>query len=219
MFHSIVNLASGPYARVRRLIEKWFYDRRNGIDTTDVVELDAHGLAGENREDYYPTPWLALRRILKSTYIGHDDVFLDYGCGKGRVLYRAAMYPFRRIIGVEISPELAAIARANIDRSLPKLKCKNVEVANADAVHYEVPDDVTVVYFFDPFHGHVFEGVLNQLRASLSRRPRTLTIIYLDPHEEQTLLRAGAVLVRSTQGFRPSKRWAQEKSIRVYKFA
>ena len=42
------------------------------------------------------------------------DVFLDLGAGKGRMLLAASRYPFRRVIGVELSDRLAAIARSNV---------------------------------------------------------------------------------------------------------
>jgi SAM-dependent methyltransferase len=144
-------------------------------------------------------------------------VFIDFGCGKGRVVFQAAMYPFRRVIGVELVPDLADVARENIRRALPKLRCKHVEIVTADVVNYEVPDDVTFVYFFDPFHGEIFSAVVAKLLASLRRRPRELTIIYFDPAEEQTLLAAGAKLVKTTRGLRPTREWSQENSVRVYK--
>jgi hypothetical protein len=58
---------------------------------------------------------------------------------------------------------------------------------------------------------------VDKLVASLRRRPRELTIIYMDPEEAPTLIRAGARLVKSTWGLRPTKEWARGNSIHVYK--
>jgi SAM-dependent methyltransferase len=217
MLRPIIDVVRVTYSTVRRLIENIFFERPAGIETAAIVRLHELGLAAGNREDYHPTPWLALKRVLSEDEVTDQDVFIDFGCGKGRVLFQAAMYPFRRVIGVEISAELAKIARSNIERSLPKLRCQDVEVIIQDVVNYEVPDDVTFAYFFDPFHGEIFTAVLEKLLDSLQRRPRELTIIYLDPFEEQALLNAGARLVKTTRGLRPTKTWAQENSIRVYK--
>ena len=57
------------------------------------------------------------------------DVFVDFGCGKGRVLFLAARYRFARIIGVELSERMAEQARRNLARE-PRVV---VEVANAAA--------------------------------------------------------------------------------------
>ena len=213
----LMNLPRRAYAWVRRTVGNVFFERPAGIETASVVLLNELGLADPNRKNYHPTPWLALKRVLREDEVSDQDVFIDFGCGKGRVVYQAAMYPFRRVIGVEISPELSQIARDNIARSLPNLKCRNVEVVTTDVMNYDVPDDVTFVYFFNPFHGEVFAAVLDRLLASLRRRPRELTIIYLDPSEEQALFDAGARLVKATSGMRPTKTWARENSIRMDK--
>src|ERR1700754_2580229 len=42
--------------------------------------------------------------------------FVDLGSGKGRALLLASRFPFRRIVGVEIAPELSRVAAANIER-------------------------------------------------------------------------------------------------------
>ena len=59
-----------------------------------------------------------LRRILPAREVEPHDVFLDIGCGMGRAVYQAAAnYPFKRVIGVELSHELTQAARRNIERN------------------------------------------------------------------------------------------------------
>ena len=205
------------YAAARRFIESVVFDQPAGIDTAKVLRLDEVGLAASNRQDYHPTPWLPLKRAFRDQNVTREDVLIDFGCGKGRVLFQAAMYPFRRVIGVELSAELAEIARRNVARSLPSFRCQDVQVINADVLTYAIPDDITIAYFFDPFHGEVFQAVLDKLVASVRRGPRELTIIYMDPHEEDALLKAGARLIKTSRGLRPTEQWARENSIRVYK--
>jgi SAM-dependent methyltransferase len=217
MLRIMIDSARHAYAAVRRMAGNVLFERPAGIDTASIVHLDELGLKAQGRVDYHPTPWLALKRVMPEREITEADVFIDFGCGKGRVLYQAAMYRFGRVIGVELSPELAAIARHNIERSRAKLVCRDIEVFNTDVLEYEVPDDVTYVYFFNPFKGEIFEAVVQNLLASLRRRPRELTIIYMDPAEEAALLRAGAHLVKATWGMRPTKEWARGNSIHVYK--
>ena len=195
------------------------YERPAGIETTTVVRLADVGLAGSDRVDYEPTPWRVLGRVLQQGEVAEDDVFIDFGCGKGRVLIQAAAYPFRRIIGVELSSELVETARRNVERSLPTLRCKNIDLVNTDVLDYDIPDDVTVVYFFNPFEGEVFRRVVHKLLASLRRRPRLMRIIYTNPVEENTLLEAGARLLKAANGFRPTKAWSRESSVRMYSLA
>ena len=109
------------------------------------------------------------------------DVFLDYGSGMGAVLMMAAAYPFRKVIGVEFSPELTRVAERLAARNRARLKCQEIELVVADATQYAVPPEVSVVYFFSPFRGAVLAKVFENLRASLERAPRRLTIIFVKP--------------------------------------
>lgn len=217
MLLRLVNCARFAYAAARRTVGNIFFEWPAGVDTSSIVLLRDIGLESNERLDYHPTPWLALRRVLAEDDVAGHDVFLDFGCGKGRVLLQAAARPFRKVIGVELSPELAEIARRNIAGSLLSLKCQNIEVVVADAMNYRVPDDVTVVYFFNPFQGEIFAGALAQILASLRRRSREITVIYMAPFEHQMLIDAGARLVKRTRGMRPTRKWSKETAIHVYK--
>ena len=217
MLSDMVQSTRLVYAAVRRALGNVFFEKPAGIETAGIVRLHELGLSPRNRKDYHPTPWLSLKRVLPQEEVKDDDIFIDIGCGKGRMLYLAATYNFRKVIGVELAADLAAVARENIARALPKLKCKNVEVLVADALEYELPDEVTFVYFSNPFQGEIFAAVVQKILASLRRRPRELTIIYFDPEEEQALLDAGARYIRGTWGMRPTRKWSRENSIRLYK--
>jgi SAM-dependent methyltransferase len=106
------------------------------------------------------------------------DVFLDYGCGMGRPVVMAAMRPFHRVIGVELSPSLAAIARDNVAASKLNAQCGSIEIHNMDARQFKVPADVTVVFMCSPFSGNVLRDVLDQVHESVVDSPRKLQIIY-----------------------------------------
>ncbi len=204
------------YTRVRRFIGYLIFERPLGLETWKPVTLRELGLDATYGVDYEPSPWLVLRRVLSPREVGSDDVFLDFGSGKGPAVLQAARYPFRRVIGVEISPELHAIAQRNIERALPTLPCQNIELVCVAAQEYEVPDDVTVVYFYNPFRGPVFADVVKNLVASLARRPRTARIIYLNPVEEAKLLAAGARVIKAHRGLRPGKKWSESNTLKMY---
>lgn len=180
------------------------------------MRLKEIGLAGEQRVDYEPTPWLALGRVLRKSDVSSSDVFLDMGSGKGRVVLQAAQYPIKRVIGIELSEELHEVAVQNVERSRGKVQCKDIELVKTDVLAYDVPDDVTIVYFFNPFQGEVFRAAVEKLAASLRRRPRTLKIIYMNPVEEAQLISAGATLLKAVDGLRPTREWARLSSIRLY---
>jgi hypothetical protein len=135
----------------------------------------------------------------------------------GRVVLEAALYPFRRVIGVDVVPQFVAVARETVDRNRHRLRCGEVELLTADALSYQIPDDLTVLYMFNPFGGDLFDAVMSQLAASVDRRPRRVRIIYLAAPEEAELDRfERARFVR--YGRRRVRRWAAAENLKLYEF-
>jgi SAM-dependent methyltransferase len=170
----------------------------------------------ENRVRYVPSPWGILGRILRPGEVSPDDVFIDLGCGAGRVLLEAADgYGFKRVIGVDFVTRMAEMAREVIARNRGRLRCSQVEVVNMDLVDYEIPDDVTVAYVYDAFRGPVLDAVLEKLIASVDRNPRQLRLIYYAPREAWRVESTGrARLVR--YGRRAVRRWRRAEYIAMY---
>jgi SAM-dependent methyltransferase len=206
------------YRLVRRLVVGQVVDRRLGVDTAREVRLDRLGLSGSEWLGYEASGWRVLPRILPPPEVGADDVFLDYGSGKGRVLFQAAYaYPFKRVIGIELSPELNEIAASNIEHNQSRLRCPDVQIITGDAAAYRIPDDVTVIYLYNPFRGATFSTVVDNIVDSLDRRPRGLRMVYKSPLEEERLLGTGRFrLVRERRGVRPGRNWARASATRLY---
>ncbi|GAA0808000.1 methyltransferase domain-containing protein [Spirilliplanes yamanashiensis] len=193
-------------------------ERRYGIRTSGEVELADLGLAAADRRSYKPSPWLGLRRALPRRSVSPDDVFIDIGSGRGRVVFQAArFYAFRRVIGVELSPQLHAEAVANIERNRASLRCAEVRLYCGDVLDVPIPDDVTVAYLYNPFAGAVFATVAGRLLASVDRRPRRLRIVYANPVEHDLLMATGRVrLTGRVRALRPGREWAASASVHVY---
>lgn len=164
------------------------YERRLGVDTSRSVDAEELGYADKRLVDYEPAEWSALRRALPRGSVGPDDVFIDLGSGMGRVVLMAARYPFRRVIGVELSPQLHAAAESNLAAADKRLRCQDVRFECANAVDYEVPDDVTIVFLNNPFTGEVFDAAVQSVLRSHDRRPRPMRVIYRHPVEHDRLM-------------------------------
>jgi 16S rRNA G966 N2-methylase RsmD len=172
------------------------------LDTDDWVFLDDIGLDAPGRVHYQPSGYSWLWRGLRGQRITQRDVFLDYGCGKGRVVIQAAQrYPFGKVIGVDISEDLVRVARENLERARGRLKTQAVELVVADAETWPLPDEVTHVYMYRPFKGDLFARVMERVIESLDRRPRQLTLIYAYPEQDDVVLASGRFRrVRTSRG-------------------
>jgi len=209
--------ARHAYDYGRRISSEALVERRWGTETAQSVKLDELGIEAAGRVHYEPSGWLDLRRVLSPREVGPDDAFLDIGAGKGRVVLQAARYRFRRVLGVELSPTLCEIATANVAARRRRLRCQDVVIVNDDATAYRVPDDVTVVYLYNPLRGPLFEAAIERLLESLDRTPRPLRVIYRTPMEEDLLLSSGRFqLTRTVRGLRPGRSWSRRMSTHVY---
>lgn len=193
------------------------FERRFGVETTGRVDLAELGKAGSERIYYAGAHWVATRRALRALDPGPDDVFVDLGAGKGRVLALAAELPFARVIGVELAPELADVARSNVASLGSRARCRQIDVVTSDALEWPVPDDLSVVYLNCPFVGGLCHDVFGRLFESFDRRPRPLRIVYCHPSEHNWLIQSGRVTVTDVRAGRwpPTPGWWKKEGVIV----
>jgi hypothetical protein len=69
---------------------------------------------------------------------------------------------------------------------MQKLNVLNAKIYNCDAALFNDIDRYNYFYFFNPFPVIVMKEVINNIKKSLIRIPRNITIIYFNPtcHEE-----------------------------------
>lgn len=163
------------------------FDMYYGIDTETRTPMKNIAVIGENRiygKDYSPVPFLPTLTIFRKikNYIPENCTFIDYGCGKGRVLLIAADYGIKSIKGIDFSPDLCRIARYNINKYIHKTgKIIKSQVIDSDALDYPISPEDNLIFLFNPFHSEVFDKLLDNIEKSLARNPRYLMIIYVNP--------------------------------------
>ncbi len=175
----------------RRLDHAWQkrFDRRLGIDTTGCLTLDALAIDSPNKASgvhYEPTPPQVLRHVFSRLRLHFEDYeFVDFGCGKGRVLVLAARYPFKRVVGVEFAPELAEVARRNIaNYHDDRRRCEQIDIVLSDAAAFEMPAGPAILYLFNPFDATVVRRIADNLVRSVEQHKTTKYVIYYNPLNE-----------------------------------
>lgn len=171
------------------------FDRDLGVETegqlegwTYVSDLDipsANWIHGNNYSPIEPERFRAAMSALPLNY--EEFVFIDFGSGKGRALLLAAEFPFKQILGVEFSPQLHAIAQANIQRRVVSNSAHSTQGAGRiqsvcmDFLDFPLPPAPSVYFFFDPCDEYVLAKLLGRIEDSLHAHPRQLYLIYLAP--------------------------------------
>lgn len=185
---SMVGLQLSGSEWFQRLAEQR-YDRRYGVNTSGVVPTAKLDISEEQRchaVEYTPTMAVKFGSLLSYLPLRYEKyVFVDFGCGKGRVLLIASDFPFHSIVGVELSPSLHSAAGENIARYHSRHKqCFDIDAVCADATAFEFPAEPLVLYFFNPFSDTIMRKVLDNLTRSLQACPRDVVIIYDNPIHE-----------------------------------
>jgi SAM-dependent methyltransferase len=160
-------------------------DLYHDVDTYAVVPADELKMSGADRAnsgcyDYDPTPWRALPRLLRLASLPTEGfTFIDFGCGKGRILLSALAHPFARVVGVEFSPYLCQIARSNLSTArFLRRRCAEAQVVCGDAADYPIPAGPVLFFFYNPFSYQIMERVLNNIVCSYQSSCRPMYLIF-----------------------------------------
>jgi SAM-dependent methyltransferase len=183
--------------RRRRRYGDMEYDWEHRVNTTGGTVGWRPRLLGSFHSPYQPTEPALFREMMASLPIAFDTfTFVDLGSGKGRTLLMASEYPFKRIVGVELIPELHRAAEQNIRefRSATQ-RCSQIEVVCTDACEFVFPDTPLVLYLFNPLPRAGLQRVLRNLEQSLEQSPRPVWIVYHNPAMD-SVLGASRALVR-----------------------
>ena len=164
------------------------FDIENGVQTSGLVHgrnLTTGHPHDQHSTAYYGIAPSVLRKLCarwrKTPLLAppQDYTFIDIGAGMGRGMLIAAQMPFREVIGVEIHPELAAIAQQNIDRwaASGRARCP-MRIACQEVTTFQFPPHPCVAYMFNPFREPVLRALFDHIAEEFSRRPGQLDILY-----------------------------------------
>ena len=158
------------------------FDRKYGTDTAGRIFTHELGIDSESAREtarlYLASPPQVTRWGLLNAGIDHRQfTFIDIGCGKGRVLLLASELPFRAVHGVDISADLCAIARKNLEGYQPRI-CRDVHVHHQDATTFDFPAGDLFVHFYHPFAEKLIVDLLLQRLNPAGRRVVVAYLLY-----------------------------------------
>lgn len=165
------------------------FDLDHGVETdgelddwTYLSDLEIPSKNWIHGHNYAPSAPEQFRAALASVPIQFENfIFVDFGSGKGRALLLASEFPFKKIIGVEFSPELHAIAQRNIATYQTQRKCGTVDSLCMDFLDFPLPLEPSVLFFFDPCDRTALARMMTRITQSLAEHPRELYLVYVAP--------------------------------------
>jgi SAM-dependent methyltransferase len=173
------------YHENKQLGQGYPYGRAHGVRTSGM--LPGFLLRPGEPLDVPTTIYIAaqpsiIRQALATIPDPQHCHFLDLGCGKGRPLLVATEFGFAAIVGVELSPTLARVARRNAD-VFPRMHPDRtpIVVLVGDALAHELPAEKLVIFLYNPFHRPLMALLLRRIESSLETSSRELYVVYYNP--------------------------------------
>jgi len=179
----------------RRLYRVWDrghpFDKQYGLDTIGFLA------ANEITPDSDLVPQIVcyagsqpsiVRKALAALGSIEDYTLIDFGCGKGRAAVVATEFPFRRVIGIELSPALAADARANAASIAKRFPVRPpITIAEANVLDFTLPPGKIAIFAYHPFGLEIMTKVVTKLEAALAGDTAHIFFVYDNPVHAEAL--------------------------------
>lgn len=135
---------------------------------------------GINRDafDFETNAHSTIIKAIRLLRLGPSDVVVVLGCGRGRAACHFARQYIRKVIGIELEPQLCDVARKN-GESLRGRRAE-IEILNIDAASADISEG-TVFFMFNPFGERTLRMVLKNIEATRDITSEPITIIYARP--------------------------------------
>jgi len=173
----------------RRIYDGWRrqhpFDAAHGLDTSGSVAATecAPDAAMAAQMSPYGGSQPSIVRAGLAPLPDHDQfAFVDLGCGKARPLMVASEFPFRRLVGVEIAPPLAEIARRNAAVIAGRYPDRTpIEIQVGDATSVSPPAERVVYFMYHPFGRALVSALVDNIERQLGNGLRQAFFVYYNP--------------------------------------
>lgn len=161
----------------------------NNLDEKFQIETGNRG-ASKKRADgdhhYEATPYPFINALFNEYELDEGTHFVDFGSGKGRLLFYVHHRFHCRVKGVEKDEQLHKIALKNRKAYVEQSGTLENEILlfNQGAENYQVHDEDNVFYFFNPFSLLIFNEVVQNILTSWQNNRRQIQLIFYYPREK-----------------------------------
>ncbi|MBQ9609418.1 MAG: SAM-dependent methyltransferase [Lachnospiraceae bacterium] len=158
----------------------------NEIFQDELLQIDTIGrdesYSNNSRYPYQPTPYVILDKIIESGVLNDSVHLIDFGCGKGRVVfYLADKCDNIEITGIEEVKRFYNDAIKNRNKFAQK---HMVHFINKSAESYIIPVNADTFFFFRPFSISTMKPVIDNIFSSYIKSPRNIKLIFYYLTEE-----------------------------------
>lgn len=170
----------------------------------NILNINDNELTEQYREDYSitesymnkgihlpePTSAKDCAFMYLNNIFSSKDIILDVGSGSGSFLNYSGVLPFQELMGVEIRKDLHEINLANIQNN-PLLHPQN----SINVYHGDVRERIDLIsrantfYIFNSIGQELLKDLLELIKLSKSKNPRSLKLVYCNAVHGKTISR------------------------------
>lgn len=163
-------------------MKEHYYDKLLNIKTA-IEQRSSHGV---HYYRYEPTPYSALEELFHTYEVKSNAHFVDFGCGKGRLVFYLHHFFKASVVGVEMNDSLFEDAQANLKNYIKRHKTGFTKITfrNSLAEDYPITESDNCFYFFNPFSIQIFMRIVGNILRSFERTPRRLELLLYYPSED-----------------------------------
>ncbi len=170
-----------------KFFENYKYEEFLGIESTEIVYNNRYN------DDYYryePTSYSGLICAFDELEdcITKYDRLVDFGCGKGRVLFYVNQRFQCEVCGIEVDESLYELALDNRAYYNTRFRdtMERIEIIHGKAEEYVIKPEDNIFYFFNPFEINIFEKVIDNILENVKEHPRRVFVMMYYPKVEYT---------------------------------
>ncbi|MCJ8008219.1 SAM-dependent methyltransferase [Lederbergia wuyishanensis] len=128
---------------------------------------------------YEPTPYSGLEILFNQYELKNSDRIVDFGCGKGRLLFYIHHLYKSFVTGIEMNEDLYQEAVENKKRYIKKhpFGKDKIDFQCCLAEEYVIHPQDNRFYFFNPFTIQIFMKVVNNILLSVEESAREVELI------------------------------------------
>lgn len=194
------------------------FDREHGVTTQAIFFLSQLGSV-ENEAYAHATHYEPVLVEAFRTLLAHVDeavvrrsTFVDVGAGMGRAVLLASEYPFKQVLGIELSPALHAIASSNLSAARDlAARCRDVRLRCVDARRAAYPKGDLVVFLFNPFDETVLRRVLDRIVGSRQPHESVIVLYHVPVHRDAVAEYSSATFAETEDGIVVALTHSQER--------
>lgn len=164
-------------------MKEQYYEKLLNIKTSGNQKWDANFT---HYHPYEPTPYSALESFFEQYTVDSNDHIVDFGCGKGRLIFFINYFYKAHVTGIEMNKAFYENALENKISYLKKNR-KNTDKVDflcCFAQDYKIKPLDNKFYFFNPFSIQIFTKIIENILASLEVAQRRVELIIYYPSDD-----------------------------------